>query len=234
MSDQKISNLSADTSPINSDLLVTVDVTAVQTKKITWTSIKAFLKTYFDTLYPSGSGTSTGTNTGDQTDATLTTTDVTTNNVSTSKHGFAPKAPNDATKFLRGDATWAVPAGLTYKAITATRAGDTASGTQNIAHGLGTTPKLVRILAHKSVGGATVAQSDFIYDGTTESGISWVIVGAASGDVTSTHMIIADDTANSKNQTAVITFDATNIILTWTKTSTPSNDVITLSIIAVG
>lgn len=46
------------------------------------------------------------------TDANLTTTDVTTNDVSTSKHGFAPKAPNDTTKFLRGDATWAVvPAG---------------------------------------------------------------------------------------------------------------------------
>ena len=36
------------------------------------------------------------------TDANLTTTDVTTNNVSTTKHGFAPKAPNDGTKFLDG------------------------------------------------------------------------------------------------------------------------------------
>lgn len=45
------------------------------------------------------------------TDADLSTSDVTTNDVSTSKHGFAPKAPNDTTKFLRGDATWAVPAG---------------------------------------------------------------------------------------------------------------------------
>lgn len=38
--------------------------------------------------------------------------DVTTGDVSTSKHGFAPKAPNDTAKYLRGDGTWAaVPAG---------------------------------------------------------------------------------------------------------------------------
>jgi len=39
----------------------------------------------------------------------LTLSDNTTNDVSITKHGFAPKAPNDTTKFLRGDATWAVP-----------------------------------------------------------------------------------------------------------------------------
>ena len=40
------------------------------------------------------------------TDANLTTTDITTNNVSTSKHGFVPKAPNDTTKVLIGDGTF--------------------------------------------------------------------------------------------------------------------------------
>ncbi len=43
-------------------------------------------------------------------DSDLSLSDITTNNVSTSKHGFTPKAPNDTTKFLRGDGTWAVPA----------------------------------------------------------------------------------------------------------------------------
>jgi len=59
------------------------------------------------------SGTSSGTNTGDQTisDATITTTDITTNDVSITKHGFAPKAPNDSSKFLNGVGAWAVPAG---------------------------------------------------------------------------------------------------------------------------
>lgn len=45
------------------------------------------------------------------TDATLSTSDITTNNVSTSKHGFAPKAPNDATKYLDGTGAYSVPAG---------------------------------------------------------------------------------------------------------------------------
>ena len=34
-------------------------------------------------------------------------TDTTTGDVSTSAHGLVPKAPNDTTKYLRGDATWA-------------------------------------------------------------------------------------------------------------------------------
>jgi hypothetical protein len=41
------------------------------------------------------------------TEATLSLSDVTTNNVSTTKHGFTPKAPNDTTKYLRGDGAWA-------------------------------------------------------------------------------------------------------------------------------
>lgn len=41
--------------------------------------------------------------------SSLTMTDVTTNNVSISAHGFAPKAPNDATKFLDGTGAWTVP-----------------------------------------------------------------------------------------------------------------------------
>ncbi len=44
------------------------------------------------------------------TDATLQTSDITTNNVGTSKHGFAPKAPNDATKYLDGTGAYSVPA----------------------------------------------------------------------------------------------------------------------------
>ena len=55
-----------------------------------------------------------GTNTGDQTlptDATIETTDVATNNASTSKHGWFPKLPAATNKFLRDDMTWQSPPG---------------------------------------------------------------------------------------------------------------------------
>lgn len=40
------------------------------------------------------------------TDANLSTSDVTTNDVSITKHGFAPKAPNDSKKYLNGTGAW--------------------------------------------------------------------------------------------------------------------------------
>lgn len=41
----------------------------------------------------------------------LSLTDITTANVSTTKHGFAPKLPNDATKYLDGTGSYSVPSG---------------------------------------------------------------------------------------------------------------------------
>lgn len=58
-------------------------------------------------------GSVTGTNTGDQTisDATITFTDITTGNVSTTKHGFAPKGDGSTTKFLNANGAYSTPAG---------------------------------------------------------------------------------------------------------------------------
>jgi hypothetical protein len=45
------------------------------------------------------------------TEAKIGLSDVTTDDVSITKHGFAPKAPNDATKFLDGTGAYSVPSG---------------------------------------------------------------------------------------------------------------------------
>ena len=96
MAEKKISQLTAKGATVaDTDLLVVSEAAgggSYTTKSITGANIKALV-----------------------TDANLTTTDITTNNVSTSKHGFAPKAPNDSTKFLDGTGAWSTPAsgGLT-------------------------------------------------------------------------------------------------------------------------
>lgn len=45
-------------------------------------------------------------NSGDYTEAKISFSDISTNNVTTARHGLVPKAPNDTAQFLRGDATW--------------------------------------------------------------------------------------------------------------------------------
>jgi hypothetical protein len=49
--------------------------------------------------------------------------DFTTDNVSTSKHGFAPKLPNDAAKYLDGTGNYTVPAGTGTGSVTSISAG---------------------------------------------------------------------------------------------------------------
>lgn len=54
---------------------------------------------------------------GQVVEADLNLTDVTTANVSTTKHGFAPKLPNDATKYLDGTGAYSVPTAATLPSV---------------------------------------------------------------------------------------------------------------------
>lgn len=51
------------------------------------------------------------THTGTQAETTLALTDITTNNASTTRHGFLPKLDNNAAHFLDGTGAWGTPAG---------------------------------------------------------------------------------------------------------------------------
>jgi hypothetical protein len=124
--------------------------------------------------------------------------------------------------------------GTTYKVGTATRAGNAASSSQTIAHGLGTTPRYVRISAMRndfinSSGGSNVntQQSIGVYNGTTTS-CTWLsAVQGGTGATTSNSGVDTvivhieyDLASNNSTQTASVAVDATNITLTWTLSGT--------------
>lgn len=104
-----------------------------------------------------------------------------------------------------------------------------ASGTQTIAHGLGVAPRLVRLTAlfsdSSTTDPAVISNAFALYSSSTQSSVfnSHRSSSSASSNESkhgSTFTIYSD--ADSKYQSGVITVDATNITITWTKTSTPT------------
>lgn len=107
---------------------------------------------------------------------------------------------------------------VTYKNGIATRAANSASGSQTIAHGLGLTPKRVTFTAVTSQNSDTESS---ISNGSWDSGgqnVVWLYtstttnVGNSAGSV----ILVYTDPAGNY-QEANMTADATNITLTWTK-----------------
>lgn len=123
---------------------------------------------------------------------------------------------------------------LTFKNGVTTRAIDTADGAVNIAHGLGKTPKRVAIKAQYGDSGTfttiRMIQSYGVYNGTTTATLATISTdGSNISTVTDTTNIIKIQTATgggpSQGTVAVISVDATNITLTWTKNGTPGGTV---------
>lgn len=119
-----------------------------------------------------------------------------------------------------------------YKNVTIYKNGDTtknaadASTTQNIAHGLGRTPKKVKITAickSADTGSAETALATAItvYNGTTQSSISNYSTNATP-QYANANTFTLNAAGAAGTQTGVVTFDATNIIITWTKTNSPT------------
>lgn len=148
-------------------------------------------------------------------------TDNTIGDVSTTAHGFAPKAPNDTTKFLRGDATYAIPL-IRSKQIYATR--DMTSATGDVAYtGFGFTPRHFTVVS--SISGTNVASwgmSD-VSGGVYGTGfVTYYTYTPAFGQSTSLGVAILNTAGATDQEGKVKTFDADGVTLTWTKNGSPT------------
>jgi hypothetical protein len=127
---------------------------------------------------------------------------------------------------------WEVFGGIVtdYTNGTTTKDASDASTTQNIAHGLSTIPKKVKITAISLSDGsadtdAFLRQSITVYNGTTQSSISAYNQGSGGAGVATIDTTFTLNLTNSGSvdtQTGVVTFDDTDIIITWTKTGSPT------------
>lgn len=115
----------------------------------------------------------------------------------------------------------------TYKNGSTTKNLADASATQNIAHWLSGTPKQIRLnVVFWPSNALPTTIATVVYNGTTSS-----VVGSTG---TSTTRVDANDSGAIKitatgddtaYQSGVITFDSTNIIITWTKQGSPTGTV---------
>lgn len=123
---------------------------------------------------------------------------------------------------------------ITSKNGASSRAANTASGSQTIAHGLGRTPKLVQISARKALfnSGANQVIMD-TSDGWYNGSITATVYNTANTRATHESLSTGTDTTNiifisdaSGTQSATISVDATNITLTWTLGGSGTGDTI--------
>jgi hypothetical protein len=125
-----------------------------------------------------------------------------------------------------------VDAGLATMVISMTNGTTTknladSSTTQNIAHGLGEIPKYIRLNVVFWLSNAlptTIAT--LVYNGTTSSVVGSTGTSSTRVDANSSGNLQITGTSSSTDyQTGVVTMDATNIIITWTKQGSPTGTV---------
>ena len=125
---------------------------------------------------------------------------------------------------------------VVYKVGSTTFDLSTASGVQSITHGVGTTPKIVRIRAVYSSSGSgtsteTTSMAYAVTNGVTASYQSLFQHSTnASGtgfdsEHTADFRIRTSLSTNNYYQLATVTFGATSISISWTKTGTPTGTV---------
>lgn len=99
----------------------------------------------------------------------------------------------------------------------------TADATATIAHGLGVSPKKVRLtfLGPTTAAAGVPAICHFTYNGTTGSGISTGYDNATFRITGGTTVVVYTAVTNALT-TGTVTYDATNISIAWVKTGSPT------------
>lgn len=152
-------------------------------------------------------------------EANLTLADNTTGDVSTTKHGFVPKAPNDVAKFLNGLGAWSTV--LKVK-VALTNIDISTTGDQTIT-GVGFTPKLVFCF----VGDGSWAVSVGASDGSTHANVH--VQGTPSFTQGSQLYYVMPSAGNYQNA-VVSSFNSDGCVITKSKTGSPTG---TLSFVFV-
>jgi hypothetical protein len=135
-------------------------------------------------------------------EADITLADNTTNNVTSTAHGFCPKAPADATKFLNGanPPAYTVPVG-TLTAGTSCVQNPAALNTKTTqAHGLGAIPNLVMSYLECLTGENGYSIGDRLYPWTSESTAGNFGYNAV-WDATNVYIIMAGSGLHAINKT---------------------------------
>lgn len=131
----------------------------------------------------------------------------------------------DGTQFqLQTPPALTPPLATTYASGTASKTLTDASTTQNIPHGLGKIPRYLRLTGRLVAQNAFLVFSEYGGNATSGAGISVNSVNNASNQVAllTSFRIGTDYVGTATYQDAAVTADATNIILTWTKTGSPT------------
>jgi len=105
----------------------------------------------------------------------------------------------------------------------ATTHSSASTGNQAIAHGLGVTPKRVRITAVLTNGGV-ISMAEIVYAGGTSAAVS-AAKGGSTDNASGTGFTLYANIGSGYNCSASISVDATNITLNWSKSGTPADTV---------
>lgn len=165
-------------------------------------------------------------------------TDAATSGLTISSGVISVNSGTSANNILKLDGSAKIPAvdgsqltgvhlGLFSNGETTKDAAD-ASATQTIAHGLGKTPKKVKIKLYVPLtnnAGYTTLLAEAVYNGTTQTSHSVYqnnSGGGAAYNYDNTFSLNSGTSSGSNWTRGVITVDSTNISIAWTKTGSPT------------